>query len=82
MLIVAQKYCLKLSVGTDLDWSSFWTDKLLFTCEHTNALYQPNATGLFHCYLFKYFHDEGIIFSLSNDFDFEGRFQAYWNTLF
>ena len=53
-----------------------------FTKEHAHACYQPNVTSLFHRQLFKYFHDEGILFSLAHDFNFVGGFQAYWTELF
>ena len=81
MLIVAQKLR-KKSSSIDLDWSSFWLDNSLFSLEHANACYQPNVTSLYHRHLFKYFHDEGILFSLSSDFKFEGGFDAYWKKLF
>ena len=81
MLIVAQKLR-KKSSSVDLDWSSFWLDNSLFSLEHADACYQPNVTSLYHRHLFKYFHDEGILFSLSNDFKFEGGFDAYWKKLF
>ena len=81
MLLVAQQLRKKTS-STELDWSSFWTDDTLFTIEYANACYQPNVTSLYHQLLFKYFHDEGVLFSLSSDFNFEGGFQAYWKKLF
>ena len=62
--------------------SLLWLDNLLFTKEHADCLHQPNVTGLYHRQLFKYFHDEGILFSLAKDFNYEGGFQAYWRKLF
>ena len=72
----------KKTADKGLDWSSFWVDRSLFSKSHADALYQPNVTALFHRHLFKYFHDEGIIFSLSKDFNYPGGFQAYWSELF
>ena len=82
LMFVAQNLRTKVSEGNGLDWSAFWLDKSLFTVEHAKSCYQPNVTSLFHRHLFKYFHDEGILFSLSNDFNFTGGFQAYWVELF
>ena len=81
LILVAQRLRLKSS-NKKLDWSSFWIDKTLFTKEHANACYQPNVSALFHRQLFKYFHDEGLMFSLANDFNYKGGFQAYWTELF
>ena len=33
-------------------------------------------------HLFKYFHDQWIVYSLNSDFNFDGGFQAYWTRLF
>ena len=83
MMFVAQSYRKKSSLlTTPLNWSQFWLDNALFTKEHANCCYQPNVTGLFHRHLFKYFHDQGIAYSLGCDFNFDGGFQSYWTELF
>ena len=81
MMLVAQNLR-KKDASSELNWSDFWVDKKKFTKEHAQACYQPNVTSLFHRQLFKYFHDEGILFSLAHDFNFVGGFQAYWTELF
>ena len=81
MILVAQQLRLK-SADKKLDWSSIWVDPKKFTKEHAMACYQPNVTSLFHRHLFKYFHDEDIMFSQAKDFNFQGGFQAYWTELF
>ena len=80
MMFMAQNYRMQTADKT-LDWCTFWTDKSLFTQEHVIACYQPNVTALFNRMLFKYFHDEGMIYKLA-DFNFIGGFQAYWTELF
>ena len=80
LMLVAQKLRLKSS-DENLDWSNFWIDSSLFTKAHGKACYQPNVTSLFHCQLFKYFHDKGILYSLAHDFNYKGGFQAYWTAL-
>ena len=75
MILVAQQLRLK-NASKELDWSSTWIDPKKFTKEHAMACYQPDVTSLFHRHLFKYFHDEGIIFSQAKDFNFQGGFQA------
>ena len=82
MMLLAVNLRKSTAKNDNLDWSSFWVDKSLFTLEHANACYQPDVTSLFHRQLFKYFHDEGILFSLTSDFNYTGGFQAYWSELF
>ena len=83
MMFVAQHLRKKDTNLTEtLNWSEFWLDNRLFTKEHANCCYQPNVTSLYHRHLFKYFHDQGIVYSLSSDFNFDGGFQAYWTRLF
>ena len=80
LMLVAQKLRLKSS-DENLDWSNFWIDSSLFTKAHAKACYQPNVTSLFHRQLFKYFHEEGILYSLVHDFNYKGSFQVYWIAL-
>ena len=81
-MILAVGFKKKTSTHQDLDWSSFWLNETLFSKEHADCLYQPNVTANYHRLLFKYFHDEGILFSCSRDFNYVGGFQAYWLKLF
>lgn len=80
LLLVAQH--LRKQKSTNLDWSSFLTDNSLFSTAHAQECYQPNVTALYHRHLFKYFHDEGVMYSMSTDFNQTGGFQAYWKEIF
>ena len=83
MMFVAQHLRKKVSSGgDDLNWSEFWLDNSLFTKRHADCCYQPNVTSLYHRHLFSYFHEQGIVYSLNKDFNFDGGFQAYWTKLF
>ena len=83
MMFLAMHLRKKVSSSDDtLNWSDFWLDESLFTIQHANSVYQPNVVALYHRHLFKYFHDQGIVYSLSSDFNFDGGFQAYWTSLF
>ena len=68
LMFVAQNFR-KRTESSDLDWSAFWVDRSLFTKEHADACYQPSVTALYHRHLFKYLHDEGIMYSMSSDFN-------------
>ena len=81
LIFFVQNLRTKVSEGNGLDWSVFWIDELLFTVEHVKSRYQPSVTSLFNRHLFKYFHDEGILFSQRNDLNFTWDFQAYWAEL-
>ena len=78
-MLVTLSFRKKSSVNYGLNWSSFWTNKSLFTLDNANCCHQHNITGLFHRHFCKYFHDKGIRFSLTKDFNVDGGFQVYWN---
>ena len=81
-IILAVSFRKKTSSHKNLNWSLFWLDKVLFSKEHADYLYQPNVTTNFHRLLFKYFYNEGILFSFSKGFNYAGGFQAYRHNLF
>ena len=76
LFLVAQH--LRKQVLSNLDWSAFWVDNSLFATQHAHKCYQPKVTVLLHRHLFKYLHNEGLMFSMSSDFNEKEEFQLYW----
>lgn len=66
----------------NLNWSQFWLENSLFTKRHAYYYYQPNVASLYHRHVFSYFREQGIVYSLHKDFNFDGGFQAYWTRSF
>lgn len=82
LIFVAKNLRTNSFKGNDLDWSSFWVDKWLFTVDHAKSCYQWNVIRLFHRHLLKCFNDECVLFSLNIDFNLAEGFQAYWVAFF